>query len=469
MGSRRRLQPAAGAAGAFLCLGAGVAVIALGDADSETKRRVSTRASKLRGEVLLTALSQRLHPARLTEDGAGVTSVPQAAAPTETSIHRFHVVTGPDAHLTSTARERWSHTLVGRGSSGVPGAHSTWDSERAAAYDDNTGSAGTLSPWPAVRLGVPYDCALGTGQFSSLVDQQLVWPQHASPVDHGGRSGGESSSVRTATAAPQRGVEVERQHERQQSPYSTTAWDTAGGEVERDKEHDWLPATPPPTAARMTPNPVVEVSTWDSVVLWATRAVLDGEQLDTVALSALEQALASGPCTTSGESRPSPADASSTRGDDNDDNSPQDAQSTASDVFPSNTAASTANGRRSFLLDIGWPPSQELGEGKKATVVVERAAAVEGGRTGGSEPGALLCVDLARWGWKLASRALGTVMISSSNPWVLADLQQALQQAIPERDGLSEEDSEKSCDRQDSSGEVVVVRVALPSATQREQ
>ncbi|CBN77000.1 hypothetical protein Esi_0024_0189 [Ectocarpus siliculosus] len=60
-------------------------------------------------------------------------------------------------------------------------------------------------------------------------------------------------------------------------------------------------------------------------------------------------------------------------------------------------------------------------------------------------------------------------MISSSNPWVLAELQQALQQALPESDGLSEENSEKSCDRQDSSGEVVVVRVALPSATQREQ
>ncbi|CAM9854587.1 unnamed protein product, partial [Ectocarpus sp. 4 AP-2014] len=468
MGSRRRLQPAAGAAGAFLCLGAGVAVIALGDADSETKRRISTRASKLRGKVLLKALSQRLHPTRLTEDGAGATSVPQAATPSETSIHRFYVVTGPDAHLTSTARERWSHTLVGRGSIFVLGAHSMLHSERAATAADNTGSASTLSPWPAVRLGVPYDCALGTGLFSSLVDQQLVWPQHASPVDHGGRRGGEPSSVRTATAVPQRGVEVERRREQQQSPYSSTAWDTAGGEVERDKEHDWLPATPPPTAARVTPNPVV-VSTWDSVVLWATQAVLDGEHLDTVALSALEQALASGPCTTSGATRPSPADASSTRSDDNNDNSPQDAQSTASDVSPSNTAASTANGRRSFLLDIGWPPPQELGEGKKATVVAERAAAVEGGRTDRSEPEALLCVDLARWGWKLASRGLGTVLISSSNPWVLADLQQALQQALPERDGLSGEDSEKSGDRQDSSGEVVVVRVALPSAAQREQ
>lgn len=411
MGSRRRLQPAAGAAGAFLCLGAAVAVIALGDADSETKRRISTRASKLRGEVLLKALSQRLHPTRLTEDGAGATSVPQAAAPTETSIHRFYVVTGPDAHLTSTARERWSHTLVGRGSIGVPGAHSTLHSERAAAAAaDNTGSASTLSPWPAVRLGVPCDCALGTGLFASLVDQQLVWPQHASPVDHGGRSGGEPSSVRTATAVPQRGVEVERRREQQQSPYSSTAWDTAGGEVESDKEHDSLPATPPPTAARVTPNPVV-VSTWDSVVLWATQAVLDGEQLDTVALSALEQALASDPCTTSGETCPSPADASSTRSNDNNDDSPQDSQSPASNVSPSNTAASTANGRRSFLLDIGWPPSQELGEGKKAMVVADPTAAVEGGRTDGSEPGALLCVDLARWGWKLASRGLGTVMI----------------------------------------------------------
>ncbi|CAN0450646.1 unnamed protein product, partial [Ectocarpus sp. 8 AP-2014] len=297
----------------------------------------------------------------------------------------------------------------------------------------------------------------------------LVWPQHASPVDHGGHSsGGEPSSVRTATAVPQGGVEVERQHDRQQSPYSSTVWDTTGGEVERDKEHDSLPATPPTTAARATPNPVV-VSTWDSVVLWATQAVLDGEQLDTVALSALEQALASDPCTTSGETCLSPADASSTRSNDNNDDNPQDSQSPASNVSPSNTAASTTNGRRSFLLDIGWSPSQELGEEKKTMVVAEQAAAAEGGRADGSEPGALLCVDLARWGWKLASRGLGTVMISSSNPWVLAELQQALQQALPASDGLSEENSEKSCDRQNSSGDVVVLRVALPSATQREQ
>lgn len=64
---------------------------------------------------------------------------------------------------------------------------------------------------------------------------------------------------------------------------------------------------------------------------------------------------------------------------------------------------------------------------------------------------------------------VGALRFSSSNPWVLAELQQALQQALPERDGLSEENSEKSYDRQDSSGEVVVMRVALPSATQREQ
>lgn len=58
---------------------------------------------------------------------------------------------------------------------------------------------------------------------------------------------------------------------------------------------------------------------------------------------------------------------------------------------------------------------------------------------------------------------------SSSNPWVLAELQQALQQVVSKRDGLSEENSDNSCDHQDSSGEVVVMRVALPSATQREQ
>lgn len=55
---------------------------------------------------------------------------------------------------------------------------------------------------------------------------------------------------------------------------------------------------------------------------------------------------------------------------------------------------------------------------------------------------------------------------SSSNPWVLAELQQALlQHPAAERERLSEERSgERSGE---SSDEVVVVRVALPSAAER--
>lgn len=57
-------------------------------------------------------------------------------------------------------------------------------------------------------------------------------------------------------------------------------------------------------------------------------------------------------------------------------------------------------------------------------------------------------------------------VLSSSNPWVLAELQQALlQHPAAEREGLPEEHSEERSE--ESSGEVIVVRVALPSAAER--
>lgn len=55
---------------------------------------------------------------------------------------------------------------------------------------------------------------------------------------------------------------------------------------------------------------------------------------------------------------------------------------------------------------------------------------------------------------------------SSSNPWVLAELQQALlQHPAAERQESSEEHSEERSE--ESSDEVIVVRVALPSAAER--
>lgn len=57
---------------------------------------------------------------------------------------------------------------------------------------------------------------------------------------------------------------------------------------------------------------------------------------------------------------------------------------------------------------------------------------------------------------------------SSSNPWVLAELQQALRHAASaEREESSEETSDEIS--WGNSDEVVVVRVALPSAAEREQ
>lgn len=61
-------------------------------------------------------------------------------------------------------------------------------------------------------------------------------------------------------------------------------------------------------------------------------------------------------------------------------------------------------------------------------------------------------------------------IFSSSNPWILAELQQALlQHPTTEREGLSEERSEERSEEnyEQRSGEVIVVRVAMPSAAER--
>jgi len=68
-------------------------------------------------------------------------------------------------------------------------------------------------------------------------------------------------------------------------------------------------------------------------------------------------------------------------------------------------------------------------------------------------------------------------MPSSSNPWVLAELQQTLRHAASEREDLAEEQSEErqlaehsqELSPETSPREVVVVRVALPSAAERNQ
>ncbi|CAM9884631.1 unnamed protein product, partial [Pylaiella littoralis] len=443
MGSRRGLHPTAGA---LLGLGTGCIVFALGDADSKARREISTRASAIRREVLLAALSKRLQGAGARAAGGGGGG---GGGCTQALGHQFYVVTGPDAHLTSLATDRVSRAVCSNNSSdssdrdsvvALTGAGSHSSSTRRGVEEEEgdaiVDNSARLCPPPA-RLSVPYGCKLGTGMFSSLVEQQLLRPQETTTliVDHGGRE----------REQPQR-----QQMQQPQLSYGSADWKPEQQDrwdhPKRGSDEDEPPPSPPSTetATRVMP-PASVVSNWESIVLWATLAVLDGEELDKATLWALECALSGGPCC-------SDCAESLRKNDDNDDLEKSASSSELASPTQPNPATPNAYKRVSLVMEICRPESLQE----------------DGQETGDDLTSGAPCGDLARWGWRLASRGLGSVVLSSSNPWVLAELQQALRHAASaEREESSEETSDEIS--WGNSDEVVVVRVALPSAAEREQ
>lgn len=349
MGLRRGLKPAAG-----VVLGLGAVVVAL-DADSEARRR----AAALRREVLETALRRRLH-------GGATPATPAPGRRAAVSRPRFYVVTGPDDHLTSLGRESVSHALLCGRAEAALHLHSQLG---AKGNDDDDGVLSRRS----VRLTVPHDLTLGTGQFSLLVEQQLLRSQDAAFVEQGGSSrgicgGGDSSEpgLRAASDEPVEpgpdGVDgLEQPHQQQHIHHP---WENKAGEVKPEEAGSplWPPsavtATPTATVTQIPPP----VSTWESLLLWATLVILDGQQLDDAALWALERAL------------------SGMETDDDINNQ------------ESLTAAAAAHKSCNFVLEIVHSAASE------GVAVGER-----------SEPGAL-CGDLARLGWRVASLGLGSVV-----------------------------------------------------------
>ncbi len=348
----RGLRPAAGA---LLGLGAGFTVVSLSDADSEARRWVTAA----RGEILLTALRRRLHgeqeavAAASPQGGQGV----PAARP---SSHRFYVVTGPDEHLTSLGRDRVLH---------MPAAvHCRWG-------DGHDGNSPRRRRRRIARLAVPSDCTLGTGQFSLLLEQQIL----LRPPDAEGDSydGGPESSIEGDSPTEPGGTEVLQDHQEQKR----STWDNGPGIVESKEEGDPLP--PPPAAPTLLP-----ISTWESLVLRATRSVLDGKQLDHSAIWALEHALSGV------RARSTPASSSSPLGDpESDGGGNQEAAPPAAEPAPS-----TADGGCAFVLEI-WQPAPP-----------QTRAGAGGGDGGGAELREL-CGELTTWGWGLVSRGLGSVLV----------------------------------------------------------
>lgn len=415
MGSRRGLHPAAGV---LLGLGTGCVVVALGDADSKTRRQILTRASAIRREVLVTALSKRLQGACATTRAApAVAAAParggggRGGGATEAPCHRFHVVTGPDAHLTSLARDRVSQGLLGNNncssdndsvislSGTYAGFHVSSNRsdeeevEDAMAADDNRTS---LSSSPSL-LAVPYDCKLGTGLLSSLVEQQLLRRPQSTLI--AGAGDGRELEQRQHQHQHQH---QQKQHQPQQQSYGSTGWkpelQERWDQLERDSDDDESSPSPSTaTAIRVMPPPAPLVSTWESLVLWATLVVLDGEELDNAAVWALERVLSDVPCCSDR--------AESLRIDDDEDDDNNDSREGLA-PSPSDLASPTllyssapnVNERANFVLEIGRPAASQQEDGQK-------------GDTRDSLTSGALCGDLARWGWRLASRGLGSVVL----------------------------------------------------------
>ena len=275
---------------------------------------------------------------------------------------RFYVVTGPDAYLTSLGRGSVSHALLS-GRAGALQLHTR--SDEGDHHDD---------AWSRrrARLAVPYDLTLGTGQFSSLVEQQMLRSQNQAVVELGGGRNGTGSGdgvvseprAKDSNEEPDGadGLEQQQQQQQRHGPWGNTA-----GEVEPEEGGSPLSPTPTPTP---TPTPILPpLSTWESLVLWATLIVLDCQQLDDAALWALERALS--PCVESHH-----------------DHDHQDDQE-----GPSRPAGPSAHKSCNFVLEIRQPGAKE------GCAAGERP---EPGTLGG---------DLARLGWKLASLGVGSVVV----------------------------------------------------------
>ncbi|CAN0074750.1 unnamed protein product, partial [Ascophyllum nodosum] len=434
MNSLRRLQPTAAL---VICLGAGYAAVSVGFSGTGAHERLVSRAAETRKQALLAALSKRLkkqskesqpdHPAReltpvqnqpATEHAAATTSSSTLAIPVELETllgdAAFYVVTGPDVHLTELARDRMRLALQQRGSANMAGASSA-------------------QPPPA-RLFVPSDCAFGTGCLSSLVENQLLSRQ----------------------VPPKVHDESEKQL---QSP---------GGWQLFAAVEDF----------------------WNLLVLQAARPFLDPGQLDHVALWALEHALEALPISAYKSAPPSPWAAVGT----------EDMTAGVDSLLNESEAATGAG---ALLEEIGRQVLREErsdshhigGESfgrAPSSFVLEIVSSVprdDSSREKGSssEVGAegespTLCGKTVRWAWRLANRGLGNVIVSSSSPWILAELQKALETkpeadsyASPEGEGYSGDGAIEGVAADGDGGplgaasEVMVVRVALPSAVEREQ
>lgn len=370
MSSLRGLKPSTGFT---VLLGTGFAAVFFGYSESDACQGLASRAEKTRKQVLLAALSKRLQQqsqqSRLdlprestanellpTHRAAAIASPSSTVASSDFSTEDgfFYVVTGPDIHLTTTARERVRRTL------------------QLQRYTNMSTASSARQPPPA-HLVVPYDCVIGTGHLSSLVEKQLLSKQ-APPEIHD-----ESEQLHRPTALGTSSEAV----------------------INRDEEI---------------------LSSLERLLLRATRWIMDPEKLDNVALWALEGALvpaspgaasketlptlahrSTSPWATVGRAEGSAVDdkgdevAATGRGEDE-----TSVSAILEDRSDSQAAemGSVCGGANSFVLEIVTRAYRDQESFEKRSN--EDGEWVESPAIDGA---------IFRWGWHLANRGLGNVIV----------------------------------------------------------
>lgn len=412
MSSGRALQPAAGI---LLCLGTSYAVFSLGDSTSEPRRRLASHARDARREVLLAALTKRLRwpHQHATEATPGAPSRTAAALPAvaaaepELFVERFYVVTGPDAFLTSLAHHRLSDALISSG------------------FRNSVVTNEGLPPQPPARLVVPYDCLIGTGAFSSLLEQQLLSWQTPWP-NNGGGSPSQAEGI--ARLHPTDLVHQQQQEEEEQrGEASNDAVDEAKAVDAIAKAKQEATAVPP-----RAERPAI-ISWRDTFVLEATRALMDPDKLDQTALWALERALSPPVANTAGQhgallapaaaskSPALPPTAAAAGGNLEDEATrerrasvySQSADREETEASGDEAIAESAMGGDPLAQGSAGvlEPDAEMMPLKRSRFVLEIEKKGSDEPNGGGRVPQALCGELARGAWRIAARELGHVII----------------------------------------------------------
>lgn len=367
MSSLRVLKPTAGFT---VLLGTGFSAVYFGYADSDTRQRLASRAAETRKQVLLAALSKRLQQQSqqpLLDLPREPTAVNEQLFPT----HRASAVALPSSTQASSdfsTEDGIFYVVTG------PDVHLTAiarDRVRRILQQQRSTNISAASsahqPSPA-HLVVPHDCAIGTGHLSFLVEKQLMSRQ----------------------APPQ----IHDESEELQRPMALRTYGEAI--VDEDSWDDDI------------------LSSWDCVLLRATRSLMNPEQLDNVALWALEGALVpASPGSASEEtlptstyrSTPSPratvgAEGSPVDGEGNEAEAQVSAMREERLDSQATEMGSVCGGANSFVLEIVTKAygDQESFE-KRSNEDGER---MESPALGG---------EIFRWAWRLANRGLGNVIV----------------------------------------------------------